>query len=203
MMATRRKVTGTEFFPVPDKYQISAALIDGPYRYTLTRIWDERRPPLVAIGCNPSRADAVTNDNTVVILCERAERAGFGGLELVNMAAYRATYPTDVLKAANPIGPDNMLHIRTMLTRIGRVYKGHPRTTILCCWGDAATQALKPAFFQQAIRDLDRCIDLMTMRPVCLGITRKGQPKHPLRIGYAEPMVPYFIPVVSGRIVKL
>ncbi|MCL6601225.1 MAG: DUF1643 domain-containing protein, partial [Alicyclobacillus macrosporangiidus] len=40
------------------------AVIDGPYRYSLVREWEEGRPRVLFIMLNPSTADDAEDDNT-------------------------------------------------------------------------------------------------------------------------------------------
>jgi hypothetical protein len=89
------------------------------YRFTLSRLWYARSPGLFTkwdgepgvsevalfIMLNPSVADAKIDDPTVA-KCMRLARAwGFGGVEVRNLFAYRATNPAG-LKAAVKEGID-------------------------------------------------------------------------------------------------
>lgn len=76
------------------------------YRYWLTRIWNHALPMLAVIGVNPSTADEVENDPTIRKCMGFAERLGFGGLLMINVAAYRATDPKKCRDAADPIGEE-------------------------------------------------------------------------------------------------
>jgi hypothetical protein len=72
---------------------------DRRYRYWLLRCWDPDGTTLAIIGLNPSTADEEKNDPTVSRCIERAKRLGFGRLLMLNMYAFRATYPRDLLAA--------------------------------------------------------------------------------------------------------
>ena len=81
---------------------------DGLYRYELTRVWgvDDRR--LIIIGLNPSTADGKVDDPTIRRCASFAQREGCTGLVMLNLFAYRATRPTDLIeRAVDPIGPRN------------------------------------------------------------------------------------------------
>ena len=75
---------------------------------------------------NPSTADAESDDPTIRRCIALAAREGFGGVEILNLFAFRATAPADLKAAADPIGPDNDRHLRALFARHG---------TILAAWG--------------------------------------------------------------------
>ena len=142
----------------------------GKYRYRLWRQWDKTKRSLVFIGLNPSTADAVQNDPTVERLERRARTMGAGGLTVCNIFAFRATDPKDMKKAEDPVGPLNNDEIA------GSVVDSF---MTLCGWG---------AHGSYRERGKDVLVMLRLMKPPldlrCLGVTKDGQPKHPLYIGY-------------------
>lgn len=77
------------------------------YRYTLTRSWDESLPRVAFVGLNPSTADASKDDNTIRRCIGFARSWDKGGLIMLNLFAYRATDPYEMVHAADPIGPQN------------------------------------------------------------------------------------------------
>lgn len=81
--------------------------LDGRYRYTLSRIWDASKPLVLFIGLNPSTADAVQDDPTIRRCRAFAKSWGYGGMLMANLFAFRATEPTEMMQAADPIGPEN------------------------------------------------------------------------------------------------
>lgn len=89
---------------------------------------------------------------------------------MVNLFAYRATEPKDLRKADDPVGPDN----DAILLAIAA--KG---PDVICAWGSNADPAR--AF---AVR---RIFQRRTLH--CLGLTKSGQPKHPLYVAAATPRV--------------
>ena len=94
----------------------------GLYRYELRRWWVERPMSWVLwILLNPSTADAEEDDNTVVRCMNFSEAWGYDGLIILNLYAYRATDPTDLLAArmtgVDVHGPDRKLwYLKAALT---------------------------------------------------------------------------------------
>jgi hypothetical protein len=148
-------------------YHESGAIFDttGRYRYTLWRAWCADHARVVFIMLNPSTADEQTNDPTIRRCIGFAQRWGFGSLEVVNLFAYRATSPHDLLKADDPIGRENDHFLVQALARAG---------CIVAAWGTKGTLLRR-----------DKCVIqlLDTWRNVqCLGTTKAGHPRHPLYV---------------------
>lgn len=136
------------------------------WRYALYRIWDRSLPPCMFIGLNPSTADETKDDPTVRRCIRFAKDWGYGGLHMTNLYAFRATYPRDLYKAAKQgsrqaIGPDN----DQWLFRLGE-----QAGIIIAAWGaDPGPSRSRPKHVSDLISELH-----------VLGLTLKGQPRHPL-----------------------
>jgi hypothetical protein len=144
----------------------------GLYRYLLWRTWDSTRPQLCFVMLNPSTADAEKNDPTVHRCQTRAESMGFGGLQVLNVFAFRATDPKVMKAAADPIGRNNDGY----LIRAANSAKAGA-AQIVAGWGHHAQHWRRDKnvllLFKAAGVDL-----------YCLGTTKDGHPRHPLYVGY-------------------
>jgi hypothetical protein len=135
----------------------------GKYRYILTRIWDENKPPAVFIMLNPSTADAEEDDPTIRRCINFAKGWGMGGIKVVNVFAYRATDPKELLKAADPVGIENYNHIEETINNAGIV--------IIAC-GVVNKRLGQP---------YKKALDILYGTDIyCLGVTKEGYPRHPL-----------------------
>jgi len=94
---------------------------DGLYRYHLWRLWGDREHRCVFVGLNPSTADAARDDPTIRKCAGFAKRWGFGAVDVVNVFAWRSTKPVGILRAADPVGPDNDEAIAHVLEGASRV----------------------------------------------------------------------------------
>lgn len=128
---------------------------DGRYRYRLWRRWDRAKPVVAFVMLNPSTASARRDDPTIRRCIAFARAWGFGGLEVVNVFAYRATDPRRLREVADPVGPWNARYLRTVVGRAALV---------VLAWGARASE--------------DEMLAFPGAR--CLGLTRSGQPRHPL-----------------------
>ena len=115
---------------------------------------------------NPSTADEQANDPTIARCETRGRDWGFGGIEIVNLFAYRATDPKDLKKAKYPEGPENTTHLTKALDDAG---------LILAAWGVHGAHRGQD---QKVLADLTN-YDLHV-----LGLTKAGLPRHPLYVGY-------------------
>lgn len=143
------------------------------YRYLLTRVWDPAGAKALFVMLNPSTATEVQNDPTVE-RCERRARAlGFGAFRVTNIFAFRATDPKVMRAAADPVGPGNDTAIRVSVGWADRV---------VCAWGTHGAHLERGRAVEALLRS--------TGVPLHhLGLTKDGQPKHPLYIGYdVQPM---------------
>lgn len=112
----------------------SAMLSDcGKYRYSLSRIWDNKGPLLAWVCLNPSIADAERDDPTLKQMMHFSQAWGYGGLYVTNLFAYRTTYPKDLTKLSREVavGPLNNEHIGHVLAMTQAVIGG---------WGASGTR---------------------------------------------------------------
>lgn len=143
----------------------SAALFSacGAYRYRLTRHWGPG-PGLLFVMLNPSTADEARNDPTVARCEARARATGCGALAVVNLFAFRATDPRALLAVADPVGPGNDAILAESADRADQV---------ICAWGNAGRWQGRDAAALAQLR--------ASGRPLFhLGLSRLGQPMHPL-----------------------
>lgn len=66
---------------------------DEQYRYRLTRVWDDNKPSATVIMLNPSKADMLITDRTVMNVTNYLVSNNYGSLTVVNLFAYRTTDP--------------------------------------------------------------------------------------------------------------
>jgi hypothetical protein len=142
---------------------------DGKYRYKLGRYWDVNEAPVIWIMLNPSTADAVEDDPTVRRCISFAKRWGFGGIEVYNLFALRSPHPVMMEGAIDPVGPENDGWLMAA-SRSGR--------KIIAAWGSCQTRLQMMRATQ--VMMLLTCGGNGT--PASLGLTKSGQPRHPLYV---------------------
>lgn len=134
------------------------------YRYRLDRVWDRKRPRVTFILLNPSTADESVDDPTLRRCVGLARSWGFGGLIIVNLFAWRARNPAALRVVRDPIGPRNDSYIRSAVKQSDCVVAG---------WGVGGD-------FRGRESDVRAMIGEVPLHR--LGLTRNGQPRHPLYV---------------------
>ena len=151
------------------------------YRYELGHRWAQG-PILVGLLCNPSKARAGKHDHTTRKWTGFGKRLGCGAWVLGNVCGLSATDPSELLAAADPVGPENEAALRRILGRPG---VGH----VVLGWGEALPPSLRVL--------AGRVVELVRAaghEPMCLGRTASGQPRHPLMLAYSTPLEPWTQP---------
>ncbi|MBL0920710.1 MAG: DUF1643 domain-containing protein [Phycisphaerales bacterium] len=149
----------------------------GLYRYTLTRGWSVGSS-VTFVMLNPSTADGLTDDATIRRCIGFARREGHGSMHVVNLFALRSTWPGELVRAADPVGPENLRHVAATLAA---------SASVIVAWG------AHPFAMRQEQWMLD-CIRAYHLVPMCFGIANNGAPLHPLRLRRDTPLIPFPIP---------
>lgn len=151
----------------------------GRYRYRLERRVGAGERIALFVMLNPSTADAEQDDPTIRRCMGFARSFGCGRLVVVNLFAFRATSPRDMLAAADPIGEDNNHRIQV------EAMQAAANGVVICAWGSHGK-----------FRDRDRAVMTglsapLIGNPMCLALTADGMPRHPLYLRSDRVPQPY------------
>lgn len=156
----------------------------GRYRWSLWRRWASSGPVACWVLLNPSTADAELDDPTLRRCMAFSKAAGAAALELVNLFAYRATSPLELVRAAREqldvVGLENDQAIAAAAARAELVIVG---------WGIVPT-GLRKIGLPDRVRYRHReVLELLAWKAAaygkrvsCLGHTTGGWPRHPLYV---------------------
>lgn len=149
----------------------------GLYRYELWRDTSgfECEGLMAFVMLNPSTADASKDDPTIRRCMDFARRHNCDLMAVVNLFAYRATDPSKLATAADPVGPENNKHLRDVLARAD---------VVVAAWG-------AHKMVSQAAERVALVRRLAGRRLRCLGTTRAGHPRHPLYLPAVAPLTPW------------
>lgn len=136
------------------------------YRYVLWRelrtLFNDGTGYVCFIGLNPSTADEQLNDPTIRRCIDFVWRWGYEALCMVNLFAFRATDPADMMAASDPVGPENDEWILK--------YAGGAKL-VIAAWGVNGNYRCRGYQIRAIIPGLK-----------CLDINGDGSPKHPLYV---------------------
>ena len=132
------------------------------YRYVLTRSWDLNKSSVLFIMLNPSTADEKDDDPTIRRCISFAKDWGYGSLSVANLYAYRTKDPKELKLIFNSIGEDNNYWLHTC---------AYTSNLIVAAWGSHDFARYR----------VESVLQLLNEHKIyCLGITKRGFPKHPL-----------------------
>ena len=171
---------------------MSAIISDcGKYRYYLERdvcLPFDGSKTFAYFGINPSTADATFDDATVRKWRGFTVRNGGHRFIVGNVFSYRATNVRELATAQFVRGPDHDHFMSEIIERAD---------ILVPCWGASGK-------IPQTLRHMidDTLTLLITSgKPVHhFGITKSGDPKHPLMLGYSTTLMPW--PVSTAKETK-
>lgn len=153
----------------------------GLYRYRLDRVVGVTGSVYAFFGVNPSTADANIDDATVRKWIGFTKAWGGSRFMAGNVWPLRSTDVRALATAVRwlDVGRENQRHILAMVDEAD---------ILVPCWGD---RAKVPRLMHN---ELDALLSLLvgTRKPVMhFGLTKGGDPKHPLMLGYSTPLQPW------------
>ena len=144
----------------------------GKYRYRLERGIGRDSRTVAFIMVNPSTADALVDDATIRKCVGFAERHGFGRLIVGNKFAWRATDVRELVKADDPVGPENNAHLERIMT---------DADLVVVAWGPLAKL---PRWLRNRHQAVSNMAEKVGKTLYCLGTAADGHPRHPLMLPY-------------------
>ena len=129
---------------------------DKKDRFSLSRIWDSKKPKALYIMLNPSYADNESDDPTIRRLIFFSKKFKFGGFYVTNLFSQITPYPKE-LNMDNNSKKKNLIIISELIKK---------SDLIVYAWGNLVSEPI----------ELRKLIE----SPLCFGINKNGTPRHPL-----------------------
>ena len=152
---------------------------DCHYRWWLRRHWTDGGGCLLFLGLNPSRADAARDDPTLRRLLGFARDWGYNELVVLNLFARVSASPAVLKRVQDPVGAEN----DSVLKRWFMAWSLDPGIDLWCGWGGNGDHQGRHRVVQahlEALLPRRRRSAPDVPEPFSLGLTRSGQPRHPL-----------------------
>lgn len=138
--------------------------------------------PLIWVMLNPSTADAFRDDQTIDQCCAFASQLGAGGIVVVNLYAFRARHPGDLMAQgfATRVGAYNDLALELALQL--------PHAGVICGWGANVDRLDDGAARVAWVRMV---ADAYGAKLSALHTTKDGHPGHPLYLPHGLTPTPW------------
>ncbi|MCB9492102.1 MAG: DUF1643 domain-containing protein [Dehalococcoidia bacterium] len=149
---------------------------DRRYRYELGRRWG-LGPAVTWVMLNPSTADATVDDPTIRRCIDFSRSWGFGALRVVNLFALRTPEPSALLHVDDLLGPGGDRRLREVLRAVLRA-----ADEVVVAWGN-----VHPRLGAR----VEAIASLLPAETSCLGLTARGEPRHPLYVRGDTRRVPF------------
>jgi hypothetical protein len=163
---------------LPERYLYSPDML---FRYAFGRWWGnvDLATTAVWVLLNPATGDTERRHRPTLERCiSRSRAAGHTGLAIVNLFAFRDTNPRNLRLAPDAVGPANDETLR-VITKAG--------AQTIAAWGGRGF-----------LRGRSARVGPLLESPMCLGVTQRGEPRHPLYVPADTQLVPW-VPVRSPR----
>lgn len=147
------------------------------FRYRIERPIAESGIVIAFFGVNPSTAGAEVEDQTTIKWRGFCRVNGASRYIAGNPFAFRATNVRELALAADPIGPDNAKHLAEIMA---------DADLLVPCWG---SRMKLPRKLRPYLDDLAGVIRRCGKPIRVFGLTKSGDPAHPLMLSYTIPLV--------------
>ena len=132
--------------------------------------WDEKKPKVMVVGLNPSRADESVDDRTIRRVRQLAASWGFGGVYMLNLFAWITPFPEELEDCPDPIGDHD-----------GKLEEYAAKCSeVVFAWG------------ANEVNGRDEFVLRHFPNAKCIAKNLDGTPKHPLYVKQGVQLVDYF-----------
>ncbi len=151
----------------------------GKYRWFLKRRLSLNKRKLIFVGLNPSKANNSRNDPTLTRLIGFSKTWGYGSLVVVNLFARISFSPWGLKCSYDPVGNKNN---RQLVIRFLE-WANEENCDLWLGWGNKGTFQNRNVEVLEILKRYIQIRNLLspkTSGPLAIGITKMGQPMHPL-----------------------
>ncbi|MFC5401479.1 DUF1643 domain-containing protein [Cohnella soli] len=149
---------------------------NNEYRYRLTRTWDKTKELVGLIMFNPSKANALKTDDTIMNITNYLIDHDYGGVDIVNLFSYMSINKSGVTNR-------DQTHERLNDNYILRVAK--KANTLIIAWGpNEEEQVLRK-------REVENLLSPYAGKLICFEDEDGKSPRHPLHLSDKWSLVQY------------
>ena len=160
------------------------------YRWILKRELLSGKKTVVFIGLNPSKANLSNNDRTLVRIINFCSRWNYKKIYVINLFGLISKSPFQLSKSKDPIGGNNDLITLTTL----QFWRKNINCDLWLGWGDKGKlykRDLEVLKLIKSLSNLKSNDNNHFKRVLTLGISKKGNPRHPLYMPNQSLLMPF------------
>ena len=148
------------------------------YRWILKRELLCGKKTLVFIGLNPSKANSINNDRTLIRIINFCSRWNYKNIYLINLFGLISKSPSQLSKNKDQVGKYNDLITITAL----EFWRKNINCDLWLGWGDKGKLYKRDLKVLEIIKNLSNfnSNENFSKRILSLGLSKKGNPLHPL-----------------------
>tara|TARA_B100000700_G_scaffold306415_1_gene381553 strand:- start:1885 stop:2406 length:522 start_codon:yes stop_codon:yes gene_type:complete len=162
----------------------------GSYRWILKRDLLTGKKTVVFIGLNPSKANLEKNDRTISRIINFCSRWNYKNIYIINLFGLISKSPLQLLKSDDPIGDNNDFIILTTL----EFWSKNINCDLWLGWGDKGQFNRRDQTILKLIKNLSNFksrVNNPSKRILSLGLSKKGNPRHPLYMPNESILIPF------------
>ena len=162
----------------------------GSYRWLLKRELLSGEKTLVFIGLNPSKANSVNNDRTLVRIISFCSRWNYKNIYVINLFGLISSSPSQLLKSKDPVGKNNNLITLKAL----EFWRKNINCDLWLGWGDKGQLSRRDHIVLKLIKNFSNISsneNNHSKRILSLGLSKKGNPRHPLYMPNESNLKPF------------
>ena len=151
----------------------------GSYRWILKRELLIGEKTVVFIGLNPSKANSLNNDRTLVRIINFCSRWNYKNIYMINLFGLISKSPIQLSKNNDPIGKNNDLITLKSL----EFWREDSNCDLWLGWGDKGQLKGRDRKVLKLIKNFSNFKSYEnndSKRVLSLGLSKKGNPRHPL-----------------------
>ena len=149
------------------------------YRWILKRELLIGEKTVVFIGLNPSKANSVNNDRTLIRIINFCSRWKYKNIYVINLFGLIAKSPSQLSKSKDPVGKNNDL----ITLKILKFWSNNINCDLWLGWGDKGELYRRDRIVLKLIKNFSNYNsneNNHSKRILSLGYSKKGNPLHPL-----------------------
>ena len=162
------------------------------YRWILKRELLSGKKTVVFIGLNPSRADSLNNDRTLIRVINFCSKWNYKNIYVINLFGLISKSPCQLSKSKDPVGNNNDL----ITFKVLEFWMKNINCDLWLGWGDKGQLYSRDRIVLKLIKNLSNLKsndNNYSKRVLSLGYSKKGNPRHPLYMPNESFLKPFYL----------